>query len=263
MMREARGQMISEFKLPKSGGTAVIDILQPEHLPDVLALQDATREALPDDQKMFVLPQKPDYFEKFLTRKNGCMVGIRTDGTLIAQMAVMGSLTLEEAIERNACTRNHVPYHHAEMTDLICVAKSMAVHPQWRGNELSQHMLNTVLDMPSVRAVDHVFAQMSASNVRSWELFMQRGFGIVASAIDPIDHQSRFILQKPALDFELYPMPSIDDIHPVDDFSAILRLTDHEALVGQIDHGDATRLSFHATGTTAAAWTDEPAKLAR
>src|ERR1700735_4804971 len=100
--------MLREYKLPKANVTAAIQILEPEHLMQVLMLQEVTREALPEDQKMFVLPQKPDYFEKFLTRKNGLMVGIRADGLLIAQMAVMGALTLEEAVERNAITRNEV-----------------------------------------------------------------------------------------------------------------------------------------------------------
>jgi RNase P protein component len=255
--------MIREYKLPKANETAVIEILEPHHLSQVLELQDATRAALPAEQKMFVLPRKPDYFEKLLARKNGFMVGISVKKKLAAQIAVMGALTLEEAITRNAITRNEISFHHAETTDLVVVAKSMAVHPVWRGHELSQQILQTMLDIPAVRAADHVFAQMSAENARSWELFLRHGFGIVAASIDPIDLKPRFILQKPALRFSFYPAPSIEAVDPAADFTSIMRLTGHEALIGQIDRVESSKLSFFASSDMAAAWTDEPAKRAR
>jgi hypothetical protein len=250
--------MIREYKLPKANEIAAIEILEPQHLAQVLALQDATRNALSADQKMFVLPQKPDYFEKLLARKNGFLIGVCVKNQLIAQIAVMGPLTLEEAIDRNAITRNEISFHHAETTDLVVVAKSMAVHPVWRGNELSQHILQAMLEIPAVRAADHVFAQISAENQRSWELFVKNGFGIVAASIDPEDFKPRFILQKPALRFAFYPTPSIEDIHPATNFSSIMRLTGQEALIGQIDSIDPNKLAFFASSDTAAAWTDEP-----
>ncbi|MFX5530488.1 GNAT family N-acetyltransferase, partial [Acinetobacter baumannii] len=77
-------------------------------------------------------------------------------------------------------------------SELIVVAKSMAVHPDWRGNELSQHMLEAALDQPIASTADHVFAQISVDNVRSWELFLKRGFGVVAAAVDPTDQKPRF-----------------------------------------------------------------------
>jgi ribosomal protein S18 acetylase RimI-like enzyme len=255
--------MLREYKLPKANVLAAIEVLEPRHLPMVLELQDATRAALPEDQKMFVLPQKPEYFEKLLARKNGLMVGISVKGKMIAQIAAMGAFSLEEAITRNAITRNEISFHHAEPAELVAVAKSMAVHPQWRGNELSQHLVQAMLDIPAVRAADHVFAQMSAANVRSWELFLKNGFGIIAASVDPIDHMPRFILQKPALRFAFYPAPSAEAIDPAADFTSIMRLTEHEALIGQIDAIEPAKLSFFASSDTAAAWTDEPVKRAR
>jgi GNAT superfamily N-acetyltransferase len=226
-------------------------------------LQDDTRAALPEDQKMFVLPQKAEYFEKLLARKNGFLIGISVRKQLIAQIAVMGALTLEEAVERNAITRNEVSFHHAEPTDLVAIAKSMSVHPAWRGNELSQHLLQAMLDIPSVRAAEHVFAQVSAENTRSWELFLKNGFGIIAASVDPIDFKPRFILQKPALRFAFYPSPSVEAIEPIADFTAIMRFTARELLIGQIDGVDPSKLSFFASRDTAAAWTDEPVKRGR
>lgn len=250
--------MTREFKLVKSDDVASIAVLGVEHLAQVLALQDETRSALPEAQKMFVLPQSSEYFARLLERRNGLMIGVRVKGQLVAQMALMGPLTLDDAIDRNAVTRNDVPFHHADVSELIVVAKSMAVHPDWRGNELSQHMLEAALDQPIARTADHVFAQISVDNVRSWELFLKRGFGVVAAAVDPTDQKPRFILQKPALGLALHEAPSIDSLDPSSDFAAIMRLTGREALVGKLDeNGLSFRLAFHANKNKAGAWSDD------
>ena len=89
--------------------------------------------------------------------------------------------------------------------------------------------------MPLVREADHTFAQISADNARSWELFLKNGFGIVAAAVDPGDQQARFILQKPADGFNFDIAPAADDVDPMGDFPAIVRLTQREGLIGRID----------------------------
>jgi ribosomal protein S18 acetylase RimI-like enzyme len=252
--------MSRDFKLAKNGDDANIVVLGIEHLAQVLALQDATRSALPDAQKMFVLPQSPEYFARLLDKRNGLMVGVRVKGQLIAQMAVMGPMTLEDAVTRNAITRNEIPFHHTEAADLVVIAKSMAVHPDWRGNELSQHMLEAALDQPIARTADHVFAQISVDNVRSWELFLRHGFGIVAAAVDPSDQKPRFILQKPALGFSLHDVASMDNLDATTDFAAIMRLTGREALIGKFEEGDLSfHLAFHADNQTAAGWSESEA----
>lgn len=254
--------MIRDFQLAKTGDRASIEVLGTEHLAQVLALQDETRSALPEAQKMFVLPQTSAYFTRLLERKNGLMVGVRAKGQMVAQMAMMGPLTLEDAIARNAITRNEIPFHHAENFDLVVIAKSMAVHPDWRGNELSQHMLAAALDQPIARMADHVFAQISVDNARSWELFLRHSFGIVAAAVDPSDQRPRFVLQRPVLGFALHDIPSIDNLDPASDFTAIMRLTGREALIGQLDEGGLNfRLAFHADKNTAAAWSEDEAEL--
>jgi GNAT superfamily N-acetyltransferase len=256
--------MIREYILPKANEPATIQVLKPEHLPQVLALQDATRAALPEDQKMFVLPQPQEYFEKLLDGNGGFMIGISSGPHHIAQMVVMGPLPLHEAVKNNTITRNDVSFHHAEMADLVAVAKSMAVHPDWRGNELSQHLVEAMLQAPAVRdRADHIFAQISAENVRSWEVFLKYGFGITAAAIDPKDNKPRFILQKPVMGFDFLPATGVDDIDPLTGFRDIMRYTELEALIGQTDKWAPSKLAFQANGDTAAAWTEEPARVVR
>ena len=249
-------QPIKELKLAKANVNATVEVLSVEHLAQVLALQDETRAALPETQKMFVLPQPPEYFRGLLSGDTGVMIGVRVRGQLVAQMALMGPIQLCDAIQRNAITRNHITLHHAGPFESVVIAKSMTVHPAWRGNELSAIMLESVLSLPIARTADHVFAQISAENIRSWDIFLRHGFGIVAAAIDPVDNNPRFIMQKPALGFVLHETAGAYDIDHVSDFAAIVRLTEREALIGRLDDGVAFRLAFFASTEHAASWTD-------
>jgi GNAT superfamily N-acetyltransferase len=211
---------------------------------------------------MFVLPQPAGYFEKFLAGQGGTIIGFRAEGNLVGQIVLMGPMTLEEAIDKNAITRSEVTFHHANPSEPVVIAKSMAVHPDWQGNGLSQHLLQTALAQPMARAADHVFAQVSAGNMRSWELFLRNGFGIVAAGLDPGDGQPRFVLQKPASGFALYPMASADDVDPVKDFSSIMRLTQREGLIGRpeaMTMGPISGLAFYAHAEGAASWSDKTA----
>ncbi len=235
---------MKEYILPKTGHAARMTILSDTDMNDVLALQEATRNALPADKKMFVLPQPVSYFQNLLTRATGLMVGIRTDGILIAQMALMGPMELREAIALKLITNNDILFPHAALTDNVVIFKSMAVHPDWRGNELAHHMIGFAADLPFTRVADHAFAQISVGNKRSWDSFARNGFAIVAAGYDPKDGQPRFVFQKPNFGFDLAAEASADDVDPIGDFLAIVALTQRDALVGVYEAGNDGKLVF-------------------
>ena len=235
---------MKEFTLPKAGVVARIQILDETDLPDVLALQEATREALPADKKMFILPQGTAYFQNLLARQTGLMIGIRTGGKLIGQMALMGPIDLREAIALRAITGNDVPFHHAALDDSVVIFKSMAAHPEWRGNDLSGSLISYALDLPITQVAAHVFAQVSVGNKRSWDPFLRFRFGIVAAALDPKDGKPRFVFQRPAFGFDFAPAVIADEADPTEDFAAIVNLTQREALVGVYDDGSTEKLAF-------------------
>ncbi|MDR3450916.1 MAG: GNAT family N-acetyltransferase [Alphaproteobacteria bacterium] len=240
-----------EYALPKSGGTARATILGMADMVDVLALQETTRATLPADKKMFVLPQPTSYFQKLLSCESGMMIGIRSsEGLLIGQMALMGPMRLSEAIAKNLITSNEVSFHHAGLNDSVIIFKSMATHPAFRGNNLGANLVGFALDLPFTRVADHVFAQVSVGNKRSWDVFAKNGFGIVAAAYDVNDDQPRFIFQKPAIDFDLSPEISADDVDAVEDFDAIVTLTQQEAMIGFYERGSTERLSFRESEDT-------------
>ena len=233
------------FTLPQTGETAQISVLTADDLVDVLALHATTRASLPADKKRFILPQNDAYFHNLVNGVTGVMVGIRApDGTLIAQMGLMGPLSLREAIAEEAITHNDVPFHHASLNDSVIVFKSIAAHPDWAGNGLAKQMMAFALELPLVRVAAHVFAQTSASNVRGWSLFTQHQFGIVSAAYDPLDGLPRFIFQRPAFGFEFSPAIIADDADPIEDFPAIVALTQREALIGICDPDARGKLAF-------------------
>ena len=231
--------------LPKAGSSARVGLLGEADLVDVLTLQEATRAALPEDKKTFMLMQSTSYFQNLLTQQTGLMIGVRAeDGTLIAQMALMGPMELREAIALHVITSNDVPFHHAALTDSVVVCKSMAAHPDWRGNDLANTLVTFALSLPFAQAAAHIFAQISVGNKRSWGVFVKQGFGIVAAAYDPKDGQPRFIIQKPAFGFDFSKEIIADDVIPCDDFPAIVNLTQREALVGVCDENASGKLAF-------------------
>jgi GNAT superfamily N-acetyltransferase len=241
---------MKEYLLPKAGGTARIDILEGGDLTAVMALQDKTRDALPATMKMFVLPQGISYFQNLLMRQTGLMIGIRAQGMLVAQMVLMGPMILRDAIAQHLVTYNEVPFHHAGLTDSVVIFKSMAVHPDWRGNDLAKNLVEFALTLPFTLIADHVFAQVSVGNKRSWDVFARQGFGIVAAAYDPKDNMPRFIFQRPAIAFDFSPTVIVDEVDPVENFSAIVNLTQRDGLVGIYEQGSTDKLAFMRSSDT-------------
>ncbi|MBV8061054.1 MAG: GNAT family N-acetyltransferase [Alphaproteobacteria bacterium] len=249
--------MTREFSLPKVGDMATARILDMSYLAQVLSLQEETCAALPESQKRFILPRTPEYFRSFLTRQSGYMVGMLYKGRLIGQLAMLGPSLLEKAIENNTITYNSVVFHHAHILDEVMVAKSVAVHPDWRGNDIAQNLLSTALEQAEARACDHVFAQVSAENIRSWEMFLQMGFGIVAAGLDPTDGKPRFVLQRPSLGFAIHHAAGAESVDPITGFASIMRLTNFEALIGQIDTTSLSlRLNFRSSIENASTWSE-------
>lgn len=235
---------MKEFTLPKTGGIAQIDILNENDMAEVLALHERTRAALPTDKKNFILPQDRSYFEGLLSGTKGAMVGIRANDLLVAQLALVGPLPLREAISTQLITHNDVMFHHAALNDSVVVFKSMASHPDWRGNDLAKNITLFAGDIPLTRACDHIFMQISVGNRRSWEVFARQNYGIVAAAYDPADGLPRFIFQKPAFGFDFEPQVMADDVDPAADFPAIISLTQREGLVGMYDGDSSDKLVF-------------------
>ncbi|MCL2474245.1 MAG: hypothetical protein FWF23_05045 [Alphaproteobacteria bacterium] len=233
-----------EIVLKKANVTATADLLSMEDLSAVVALHNKTIAALPEESKRFVLPQNEDYFADLLSGFSGAVVGIKAKGELVAQIAVAGELSIDEAVEKKLITKNNVSFHHVLSEDSIVVFKSLVCDPDWSGNDLGFHTVAAALKTPLVESADNILTQISAANIRSTNMFLSRGFGIVAAGYDPIDNLPRFVFQKPLNGFSFVPNIIADAVDPITDFPAIMKLTERDALVGISEDSSYTSLSF-------------------
>ncbi len=235
---------MKDFLLPKTGGLAAIDVLDESDITDVLALHETARAALPADKKHFVPAQGTAFYQNFLSRQTGLMIGIRYSRKIIAQMTMESPMPLREAIALHVITNNDIRYFHASLDDNIVVFRSIETHPEFRGNNLEQYLLNFASELPFAHVADHLFAQVAANDKRVWNAYASFKFGIVGAAYDTQDKQPRFIFQKPAFGFDLVPDLIADEVDPMADFPAIIALTQREGLVGYYESGSKERLSF-------------------
>jgi hypothetical protein len=235
---------MKEYLLPKTKDMAQIDILDSANLTAILALQDEVRAALPINQKNFITPRGTAYFQNLLARHTGLMVGIRTEGKLVAQMSLIGPMDLREALGLSIITPSQVPFAHAALSDNIVILKDLIIHPDWAEDQLAGQILSFALDLPFCQVADHLFTESLAANKASWGIFAAYGFGIVSATTDLKDGQPHFILQKPSFGFDFAPAIIVDDVDPLIDFPAIVNLTQREALVGVFEENSNNRLAF-------------------
>ena len=166
------------------------------------------------------------------------------EGALIAQMAVVGTMELREAIAQKILVGEGIPFHHAKLTDRVVIFRSLATHPEWGGNDLAKTLVSVASTLPLAQSAAHIFAQVSSANKRSWSIFTKQAFGIVSAVYAPQDEQPCFILQKPAFDFDFSPEVIVDEVCSCEDFAAIVTLTQREALVGVCDKACPDKLAF-------------------
>jgi hypothetical protein len=228
----------------RAGGSAFIDQLGASDLPEVLALQDAAYASLSLTLKSATRFQSTAYFQNLLTRQTGVMVGVRTEGKLIAQLCLLGPMDVSEAIALHVVTDNDVPFSHAALTDSVIVFKDMSVHPHWRDTNLEASLVAYALELPMCRIANHIFTQVFAEDKKSHDTYALQGFGLVAAAEDLKSRQPTFIFQKPIFGFDFSPTIIVDDVDPILDFSAIVNLTQRDALVGLYEKGSNDRLEF-------------------
>jgi len=173
------------------------------------------------------------------------MVGIWAEGVLIGQMAVMGTLTLEDAVTKNV-TRATTFLPSCRPNELIVVMKRMAVHPEWRGNECRcifwKPRWTCLSSAPPImcsrkcRSIMCAAGNCSCAMVSAWS--RRR------STQRP---ETRFLCKAGAR-LCLPPTPACS-------ISIQLPFRRHhapdggEALIGQIDEGEAIKLAFYAAPT--------------
>ena len=229
--------------LSKYNQTATVETLAPKHLDEILLLQQTIIDALPENQKRFMIERRPNYFSRFLNKIDGQMLGIFLGNRLISQGVVMSDITLGEAKEQNAITKNDIIFHYALDTDTISVIKSVGVHPEFRGNNLAQRILDAAYSLSAVKNSQHIFAQISADNHKSLEIFLRNKFFVISAHNDPTDLRTRYVLQRSKAKIKMVTPAKFKNID-FTNISLVNELTQRQLLIG-VQKKNVNTLSFY------------------
>lgn len=159
------------------------DILQLDksHLGQIINLHKTVLNALPDDEKPFLLPKSPEYFAKLFNKVSPHkVIGIVQGGQLIAKsIAVYPTKTKPDS------GMTAMPDEPASTT--VSVLQGVTVLPQYRGNRLMHEMVHAWINHSHMARRKNVLSEVEVRNIASWSVFLDEGMEITSIGQDPDD----------------------------------------------------------------------------
>lgn len=171
---------LREFSLPrKAGGTGTLVSLSPEHIDQILSLQDEVFGALSEDERAFLVKKNRAFFEAHFSHGN-IVLGIVHDGHLVAQSVIVNPTTQHPKTGMVDMALTAKP-------EQITVLQGISVHPDYRGNRLMTVMVDAWLAEARRQNRTEALAEVAVGNHYSWSVFMKEGLRIDSLGIDPAD----------------------------------------------------------------------------
>lgn len=174
-------QSLASGFLINSGKSYTCQLLDETHLPAVMKLQTTVIEGLASSQRNFILPKTAAEFSGFLTKEKGLMVGVITEGRLIAQGLLYWPTDTGPGSGMTDCP--NWPGTAAKSA----VIMGMLVDPQERGNNLQQILQKVRVNLAKRYNRQEILGETSAANAFSLINAMQAGAYVVSAGRDPED----------------------------------------------------------------------------
>ena len=133
-----------------------IQILNIQHLAQIIDLQDKVHEHLPEDEKDFVLYRTPDYFEGHLS--SNIVIGIFDNSDQHDQSALIAQAVILIDPEENRAT-------------IQCIL----VDPNHRGKGLSHALIDHWISIARQEGCQTLNARIHANNTHSQNAFKKAG----------------------------------------------------------------------------------------
>ncbi len=180
--------------------------LQPDALPEVMALQARVHALLGEGQKSFITPKT---FAQFTVRMTewGLMCGVRSLDT--GRLAGYGNLVLPSLVWPKgdmALPYDAVPYDY----DQYAVLQSCVVNPDDRCKGLASHIIRTHEALCIQNGRGYMMAEVVLQNLPSLKGFLSCGYQVIRSTIDPADGSDLLYVGK---DLLCQPEPWSGDGH--------------------------------------------------
>jgi ribosomal protein S18 acetylase RimI-like enzyme len=194
--------ILKSGKLKKGGGRWDLVSLEPRHIPQMLALQDAVLASLPPNQD-FLHKKTPKFFDDHFKNNANLVLGIVHDGKLVAQSVIVNPTS---------------KYPDTGMSDMkldaqlnkVTTVMGVIVDPAYRGNNLMTFMVDEWLASAKSDGRTHAVAEVTVNNHHSWSVFMKEGLQIHSIGHDDSDNSdvynmhasvSRLIKKRAKADF--------------------------------------------------------------
>jgi hypothetical protein len=148
-------------------------------IDEILELQKTVYDALGKSQKAFILP-KSSTFLKELFASGGTMIGVRSEGKLIAQSMVVNPNS------RHPDT-GMVDMPFSAPPEMISVFQGVIVHPDMRGHHLGAMMCKHWVEACQHNGRRHLMAETALTNIASQKIFFSHNMPAVSVGTDPVD----------------------------------------------------------------------------
>jgi hypothetical protein len=172
-------KIIKTDSLKKSGEQFALVSLSIRNIDAILALQDIIFDNLPEKQQSFILRKSREFFEGHLAAGN-IVLGIVHNGQLVAQSVIVNPT------ENNPKT-GMVDMALDAKLDKVTIIQGVAVHPDYRGNNLHLAMIGAWHDIAREQKRTHILGEVAVDNHYSWSNALKEGRQIHSIGVDPSD----------------------------------------------------------------------------
>lgn len=174
------------FDTPSTALSSTIEPLSPQHLPDLLRLQDVIINALPADQKNVILVKTPEQMTARMTDL-GKTFGVFADTPqqkkhLIAY-AVLALPSETWPVADMVLPPDKLPC----APTALGVLQSSSVHPAFRGHHLHLSLIEARMEVCAQLGRTDIMSEIAVVNTRSLVGLMKEGMQIITTAVDPDD----------------------------------------------------------------------------
>lgn len=152
-------------------------------LKQVVGLHFQVRAEMPDSQRHFLLPKKPEYFGELLNGKTGVLLGAFVEGQLAGFMAVTRSENFAAAHAENriTCPDDDGKLAKAFGDGAVAVGQSMCALVAHMGRGISRTLIQNAAVWARQNDCAHLFAQVADQNITGWMRFMEQNFAVIAT----------------------------------------------------------------------------------
>ncbi|MDD3182152.1 MAG: hypothetical protein PHD48_05040 [Alphaproteobacteria bacterium] len=195
----ALGPMVLSTASFSGFNVCVLD--DPQWLDGMMAVHQKTREALPADQKHFLLPKTPEYFASLLKGEGGAIIGAfsKANDEVVGFCAVVGADHWRDAQAKGfvSCPDSDQRLADACGQTQIDVVQSFCVNPSFQGSDLSRGLLGQALSwcqykrqpvsLPFLCKEGVLLAQVAGENACALTKFMKAGYAMEATWTQDVD----------------------------------------------------------------------------